>query len=80
MATIDEYLSAGASRVILGTAAVTDESFLKDALAKYGDKIAVGADIADGKIAIKGWLEKSRFGVDEFLEKNHIDPIDWSKH
>ena len=69
MATIDEYLSAGASRVILGTAAVTDESFLKDALAKYGDKIAVGADIADGKIAIKGWLEKSRFGVDEFLEK-----------
>ena len=56
METVDKYLSAGASRVILGTAAVTDEAFLKAALAKYGEKIAVGADIADGKIAIRGWV------------------------
>ena len=67
--TVDEYLSAGASRVILGTAAVTDENFLKAALAKYGEKIAVGADIADGKIAIRGWVEKSEYGTDEFLSK-----------
>lgn len=69
MQTVDEYLSAGASRVILGTAAVTDEAFLKSALARYGEKIAVGADIADGKIAIRGWVEKSEYGTDEFLSK-----------
>lgn len=69
MATVDAYIGAGAGRVILGTAAVTDEAFLKSALDKYGDKIAVGADIAEGKIAIRGWREKSDYGVDEFLEK-----------
>ena len=69
MQTIDAYLSAGASRVILGTVAVTDEEFVREAVQKYGDKIAVGADIADGKVAIKGWIEKSRYGVEEFLEK-----------
>ncbi len=69
MDTIEKYVSAGASRVILGTAAVTDESFLKEAIAAYGDKIAVGADIADGKVAIKGWLEKSSYDVYSFLEK-----------
>lgn len=69
MATVDRYLSAGASRVILGTVAVTNEDFVKEAVEKYGDKIAVGADISDGKVAIKGWIEKSRFGVEEFLEK-----------
>ncbi len=67
--TIESYISAGAGRVILGTAAVTDEAFLKEALQKYGEKIAVGADIADGKIAIKGWIEKSQYTVDEFLQK-----------
>lgn len=72
METVDEYLSAGASRVILGTAAVTDEAFLKKALAKYGEKIAVGADIADGKIAIRGWVEKSEYGTDEFLSKMQL--------
>lgn len=67
--TVEAYFSAGANRVILGTAAVTDEAFLKAALSKYGEKIAVGADIADGRIAIKGWLEKSRYTVDEFFSK-----------
>ena len=69
MATVEKYLQSGANRVILGTAAVTDEAFLKAALEKYGEKIAVGADIADGKIAIKGWLEKSDYTVDDFFEK-----------
>ncbi len=69
MDTIEKYLLAGASRVILGTAAVMDEAFLKEALATYGEKIAVGADIADGKVAIKGWLEKSEYDVYAFLEK-----------
>lgn len=69
MKTVEEYFSAGAQRVILGTAAVTDETFLKEALMKHGDKIAVGADIADGKIAIKGWVEKSEYTTDAFFEK-----------
>lgn len=69
METIEQYFEAGASRVILGTAAVTDESFLKAALEKYGEKIAVGADVSDGKIAIRGWLEKSELGIFEFLTK-----------
>lgn len=68
METIETYLQAGAGRVILGTAAVTDEAFLKKALARYGDKIAVGADVADGKIAIKGWIEKTELSLDAFLE------------
>ena len=69
METVEAYLSAGASRVILGTAAVTDEEFLKTALNTYGDKIAVGADVSDGQIAIKGWVEKSAYSLDGFLEK-----------
>ena len=69
MQSVEAYINAGASRIILGTAAVTDETFLKDAVAKYGDKIAVGADIADGKVAIKGWIEKTQYGVEEFLDK-----------
>lgn len=59
MDVIDQYLSAGIDRVILGTAAVTDPHFLEDALNKYGDKIAVGIDIKDGWVAIKGWTETS---------------------
>ena len=67
MATVDAYISAGASRVILGTAAVTDRAFLQEAVAKYGDKIAVGADVKDGYIAIKGWVQKSEITLEDFL-------------
>ncbi len=66
---IEKYLSAGAMRVILGTIAVTDEQFLKDAVACYGDKIAVGVDIKDGYVAIKGWTEKSSYSTFDFCEK-----------
>ena len=67
MATVEKYLSAGVGRVILGTAAVTNPEFLKEADTKYGDKIAVGADVKDGFIAIKGWLEKSQITLEDFL-------------
>ena len=67
MATVEKYLSAGVGRVILGTAAVTNPEFLKKAVAKYGDKIAVGADVKDGFIAIKGWIEKSEKTLEDFL-------------
>ena len=69
MAVIDEYLSSGVGRVILGTAAVTDQEFLENAVKKHGDKIAVGVDIKDGYVAIKGWTEKSGYDLITFCEK-----------
>ena len=67
--TIEKYLSAGVGRVILGTAAVTDESFLLRSVEKYGEKIALGVDIKDGYVAIKGWTEKSAYTLHELCEK-----------
>ncbi len=69
MDVIETYLAAGVDRVILGTAAVNDEDFLRCALKKYGEKIAVGVDIKDGYVAIKGWTEKSSVDAMEFCEK-----------
>ena len=63
------YFSCGVDRVILGTAAVTDEAFLRRAVQTYGEKIAVGADVKDGFVAIKGWLEKSEYDADAFFAK-----------
>jgi phosphoribosylformimino-5-aminoimidazole carboxamide ribotide isomerase len=66
---IEKYISIGVQRVILGTSAVTDREFLVNALEKYGDKIAVGVDIKDGVVAIKGWTEKSQFTAIEFCKE-----------
>jgi phosphoribosylformimino-5-aminoimidazole carboxamide ribotide isomerase len=64
MDTVRRYLDAGIDRVILGTAAVSDPEFLNAAVAAYGDRIAVGVDIKDGLVAIKGWTESS--GLEAF--------------
>ncbi len=69
MDVIDKYIGAGVDRVILGTAAVTDEDFLRSAVKKYSDKIAVGADIKDDYVAIKGWTEKSEYSCLDFCKK-----------
>lgn len=69
METVKRYLDNGVGRVILGTSAVTDEDFLREAVNTYGEKIAVGADVKDGYIAIKGWIEKSQYSLEEFLSK-----------
>ncbi len=66
---VESYISSGVGRVIIGTAAVTNEEFLVEALKKYGEKIAVGADVKDGMIAINGWLEKSEYTLDAFLSR-----------
>ena len=71
---IDKYLSLGVNRLIIGTKAVEDPQFVKEATAKYGEKIAVGIDLKDGLVAIKGWRDNGcialyypngcRYGVD----------------
>ena len=66
MEVIESYVKAGVDRVILGTAAVNDRDFLINAVKLYGDKIAVGVDIKDGYVAIKGWTEKSSFEAFSF--------------
>ena len=78
MQTIESYLAIGVNRVILGTAAVTDRAFLEAALQKYGEKVAVGVDLKDGYVAIKGWTEKSQWAADAFfsdLEKLGVSTV-----
>ncbi len=76
MGVIERYISAGIDRVILGTAAVTSEGFVRDAVGKYGGKIAVGIDILDGFAAIKGWTEKSAISAFDFCEKMQNDGVE----
>ena len=66
---IEKYLAVGVSRVILGTAAVTDPAFLSEAVARFGEHIAVGVDIKDGCVAIKGWRETSALEAFDFCRK-----------
>jgi len=69
MEVLDRYLSSGIDRGILGTAAVTDEGFLKEAVAEFGEKVAVGADLSGGYVMIRGWIEKSGIKAYDFFEK-----------
>ena len=69
MDVIEKYLSAGVGRVILGTAAIADEAFARAAIARYGEAVALGADVKDGEVAIRGWLELSGMTLDAFCEK-----------
>lgn len=67
--TIDKYFSIGVNRIIIGTAAITDKSFLQEAVKRYGEKIAVGVDIKEEKAAIKGWTELSDYSCEEFCQQ-----------
>ncbi len=68
METIEKYLNAGVARVILGSKAVTDEAFLKEALTRFGKHIAVGVDAKDGKVAVHGWLDVLDVDMFDFLK------------
>lgn len=69
MDTICRYLDAGITRVILGTAALEDPGLLDSAVERFGERIAVGVDLKDGKVAVRGWLETSaRDGLDFIRE------------
>ena len=69
METVRTYLSAGLDRVILGTAAVEDPVFLRTAVDAYGEQIAVGVDVRDGYVAVKGWTEKSALHFMDFCKE-----------
>ena len=68
MKTVNAYLESGLDRVILGTAAVQEPAFLRDALAEWGEKIAVGVDIRDGQVAVRGWMETTGLPFMDFCE------------
>jgi phosphoribosylformimino-5-aminoimidazole carboxamide ribotide isomerase len=75
---IDRYIEAGAYRVILGTVSVTDPGFTESMVREYGEKIAVGVDIKDGLVAIKGWTEvseKSCFGFCQELQNMGVKTV-----
>ncbi len=67
--TADKYIEGGVDRIILGTAAVENPEFLSSALKKHGDKVAVGVDIKDGFVAIKGWTQQSEYDAFDFCRE-----------
>lgn len=69
MEIVSRYLDAGLDRVILGTAAVANPDFAKQAVDAYGEKIAIGVDIKDGFVAVKGWTENSNLEAFDFCRK-----------
>lgn len=69
MNVIDRYVNADIDRVILGTAAVTDPDFAKNAVKEFGNRIAIGVDIRDGFVAVKGWTETSSEDAFEFCRR-----------
>lgn len=69
LTVIERYINSGIDRVILGTAAVTEKNFVENAVKNFGEKIAVGVDIKNGNVAIKGWQESSNFEALNFCER-----------
>lgn len=65
--TVDKYVSVGADRIILGTSAVSDKAFLKEAVSEFGKKIAVGVDARDGIVSISGWTQLSGISTLDFI-------------
>ena len=75
MRVIKAYTDAGIDRVIIGTAAIEDPVFLNRALEGYADRIAIGADIKDGRIAIKGWTQTTDIDAFSFCEKMQSEGV-----
>jgi phosphoribosylformimino-5-aminoimidazole carboxamide ribotide isomerase len=68
-ATVESWLEKGVSRVIIGTAAVRDPPFVKQAARDYPGRIAVGLDARDGKVAVEGWAENSQLSALEIARR-----------
>lgn len=76
MKTIERYIDSGIDRVILGTAAVTHEGFVAEAVRTFGSEhVAVGVDIKNGNVAIKGWLEDSQVNAFDFCRRMQDDGV-----
>ncbi|MGB3042727.1 MAG: 1-(5-phosphoribosyl)-5-[(5-phosphoribosylamino)methylideneamino]imidazole-4-carboxamide isomerase [Xanthobacteraceae bacterium] len=69
LATVEAWLSKGITRVIIGTAAVRDPAFVKEAAAKFPGRVAVGLDARDGKVAVEGWAETSTVTALEIAQR-----------
>lgn len=63
MAALESVFAAGVRRAVLGTSAVTDSHFVKEALSRWGDRIAIGIDARDGIARVSGWTEDSKIGA-----------------
>jgi phosphoribosylformimino-5-aminoimidazole carboxamide ribotide isomerase len=68
-ATVEAWLDKGVTRVIIGTAAVRDPPFVKQAARDFPGKIAVGLDARDGKVAVQGWAESSELSALEIARR-----------
>tara|TARA_Y100001970_G_scaffold294322_1_gene450527 strand:- start:411 stop:1136 length:726 start_codon:yes stop_codon:yes gene_type:complete len=66
--SIQKYVNSGVEKVILGSAAINDKAFLKEACSKFKDKIALGLDAKDGYLSVSGWKENSNQLPLEFLK------------
>ena len=66
--SIKKYTDAGVEKVILGSAAIKDINFLKEACQKFPDKIALGLDAKDGYLSVSGWKENSNLKTLDFLK------------
>ncbi len=75
MDTIEKYIELGASRIILGTSAITNENLVVEATRLYGRRIAVGADVRDGYVAIKGWTQKSLYTLHDFCQNMEMKGV-----
>lgn len=75
METIEKYIELGASRIILGTSAITNENLVVEATRLHGRRIAVGADVKDGYVAIRGWTQKSMFTLHDFCENMQMKGV-----
>lgn len=69
LVTVEAWLSKGITRVIIGTAAVRDPAFVKEAAAKFPGRVAVGLDARDGKVAVEGWAETSTVTALEIAQR-----------
>ena len=67
--SIEEYIDVGAEKVILGSAAIKDKNFLKEACQKFPNKIALGLDAKDGYLSVSGWMENSNQLALDFLNE-----------
>ena len=67
--SIQKYTDAGVEKVILGSAAIKNKEFLKEACQKFPDKIALGLDSKDGFLSVSGWKENSNFKILDYLKK-----------